>query len=502
MSCWALLVFAFLTLSAAATHHGNSVSGMEMVEGNKPNLKPVEAIQHILEEGTEFVETHIQWIVDLSHGRSHSTVNSSPVTAVPSVIEHDLRRSHITAAPLLHNRAALPNPQVPAQVPAINCGSQVDAAKSADAKVLAATVAAFSSQSLKAVAAAKSAQASAQSAASAANAAATAASSSLMSVQTSASAALQAASQSLAAATSASSAAVLSASSAIASASTAAAAAIASATSSATAAVVAAQSSASNAIAQAQSSASQSVAMAVSSASSVASAAQATATLAIQQAKETISNAAIQAAASVRQSQVAAVTATTAAIAIVGSIIGSSLLSIFAYFLLSRYRDSKEAKRRREYQESRDGEKSRRGSMDSNYARSRRGSDARSRSRGPSQSRSRRGSDTRSRRGSDATLSDRKRDTRRDTAFMPSAFPVPSLPSNIEGEDRTQVKTPKSNRPTLIYDPENPTRPPTFIGGDEESEESYSSFVLERIPDENTKQSSTKINKGWIGAAV
>ncbi|RDW60271.1 hypothetical protein BP5796_11877 [Coleophoma crateriformis] len=502
MSCWAILCFAFLTLSAAATHHGNSVSGMEMVEGNKPNLKPVEAIQHILEDGTEFVETHIQWIVDLSHDKGHSAVNSSPATIVPSVIEHDLRRSHITAAPLLHNRAALPNPQVPA----INCGSQVDAAKSDDAKILSATVAAFSSQSLKAVASAQAAQASAQSVASAANAAATAASSSLVSVQTSASAALQAASQSLAAATSASAAAVLSASSAIASASTSASAAIASVTSSANAAVAAAQSSASNAVAQAQSSASQSVAMAVSSASSVASAAQATATLAIQQAKETISNAAIQAAASVRQSQVTAVTATTAAIAIVGSIIGSSLLSIFAYFLLSRYRNNKEAQRRREYEESRDEEKSRRNSMDSNYPRSRRGSEARSRSRGPSQSRSRRGSEARSRRGSDATLSDRKaRDTRRDTAFTISAFPLPNLPNNTEGEDRTQVKTPKSSRPTLIYDPENPTRPPTFIGGDggdEESEESYSSFVLERVPDENSKQSSTKNKRGWIGAAV
>ena len=49
-----------------------------------------------------------------------------------------------------------------------------------------------------------------------------------------------------------------------------------------------------------------------------------------------------QAAASVKASQVQAVTATQAAIAIVGSIIGSSLLSILGYFLLTRYKKRKQ----------------------------------------------------------------------------------------------------------------------------------------------------------------
>ena len=85
----------------------------------------------------------------------------------------------------------------------------------------------------------------------------------------------------------------------------------------------------------------------------------ATATFAISQAKATVFSVNVNfpalsftfeitltryqadAAASIKASQVQAITATQAAIAIVGSIIGSSLLSILAYFLLSRYKKRK-----------------------------------------------------------------------------------------------------------------------------------------------------------------
>lgn len=213
----------------------------------------------------------------------------------------------------------------------------------------------------------------------------------------------------------------------------------------------------------------------------------------------------IQAAASVRQSQVAAVTATQAAIAIVGSIIGSSLLSIFAYFLLTRYRRNKDLQRRQEYDDSRGGEKSRRNSEESYYPRSRRGSEARSR-RG-SESRSRRGSEARSRRGSDAANNEPmpRRATRRDLAIPLPASPDPGDSAKAGEEDRTQVKTPRSARPVLIYDPDNPTRPPTFVSredGNVEDDESFSSFYLEKITDDKSQPPLPKNKKGWIGTAV
>lgn len=218
MSVMALFALALFITSVSAIHDGGTGTRTEVGKGGKSNLEPAEVIQHVLEKGSEFVETHIEWIVDFSHDKIHQTVDSSPSIAIPSSIVQDDRRSRITSSPSLCNRAALPDPQIPSAL--CDCNSQVNAAKSTDAKQLSGTVAQLQSQSAAAV---------------------SAASSSLLSVQTSASSALQVATQSLMAATSASSAAVASASAAVASASSA----VASASTSVSAAVASATSSAS-----------------------------------------------------------------------------------------------------------------------------------------------------------------------------------------------------------------------------------------------------------------
>lgn len=103
-----------------------------------------------------------------------------------------------------------------------------------------------------------------------------------------------------------------------------------------------AQASASAAI----SSGSASVLLAISSASQSAALANSKASLAISQAEATNSANANQAAASVRQSQVQAITATQAAIAIVVAIVGTALLFVISFLAFARYRRNQERKRK------------------------------------------------------------------------------------------------------------------------------------------------------------
>ncbi|RDW56516.1 hypothetical protein BP5796_13157 [Coleophoma crateriformis] len=102
--------------------------------------------------------------------------------------------------------------------------------------------------------------------------------------------------------------------------------------SSASAAIAVASASASSMMSLIQSSASE----AVLSASAEVSSARETATIALEQAQQTII-----AEGQVSALKASSVTATTAAIAIVTAIIGSSLLSILGYFLLTRYKRNK-----------------------------------------------------------------------------------------------------------------------------------------------------------------
>ncbi|KAF7909031.1 uncharacterized protein EAE98_012336 [Botrytis deweyae] len=245
----------------------------------------------------------------------HKIMELTVITSVPSTTTQTSTGSLITAPPSLFNRAALAEPQA-----GFDCNSQIDQFKSQasqqNSQQLSQATQQFSqqvsqisqkasqsvSQALAAQTSAQIAQSSAQAARSSAQAAADLANSSLSSIKISASSAVAAASAS------ASSAAM----------------------------------SASAVVSSALLSASSSVSVAISSADASASAARATATFAIAQAQATISLTNSQASASVRSSQVQAITATQAAIAIVGSIIGSSLLSILLYFLLSRYRKRKQ----------------------------------------------------------------------------------------------------------------------------------------------------------------
>ncbi|KAF7902936.1 hypothetical protein EAF00_002838 [Botryotinia globosa] len=237
------------------------------------------------------------------------------ITSIPSTSTQTSTSPLITSPPSLFNRAALAEPQA-----GVDCNSQIDQFKSQasqqNSQQLSQATQQFSqqvsqisqkasqsvSQALAAQTSAQIAQSSAQAARSSAQAAADVANSSLSSIKISASSAVAAASAS------ASSAAM----------------------------------SASAFVSSALLSASSSASVAISSADASASAARATATFAIAQAQATISLTNSQASASVRSSQVQAITATQAAIAIVGSMIGSSLLSILLYFLLSRYRKRKQ----------------------------------------------------------------------------------------------------------------------------------------------------------------
>ncbi|KAF7958428.1 hypothetical protein EAE96_001976 [Botrytis aclada] len=244
----------------------------------------------------------------------HRIMEVTVIKSIPSTSTQTSTSSLITVAPSLFKRAAIAEPQA-----GLDCNSQIDQFKSQasqqNSQQLSQATQQFSqlvsqisqkasqsvSQALAVQTSAQIAQSSAQAAQSSAQAAADLANSSLSSIKISASSAVAAASAS------ASSAAM----------------------------------SASAVVSSALLSASSSVSMAISSADAYASRARATATFAIAQAQATISLTNSQASASVRSSQVQAITATQAAIAIVGSIIGSSLLSILLFFLLSRYRKRK-----------------------------------------------------------------------------------------------------------------------------------------------------------------
>ncbi|KAF7943790.1 uncharacterized protein EAE97_005860 [Botrytis byssoidea] len=241
------------------------------------------------------------------------------ITSIPSTSTQASTSSLITSPPSLFNRAALAEPQA-----GLDCNSQIEQFKSQasqqNSQQLSQATQQFSqqvsqisqkasqsvSQALAVQTSAQIAQSSAQAARSSAQAAADVANSSLSSIKISASSAVAAASAS------------------------------------ASSAAMSAAMSASAFVFSALLSASSSASVAISSADASASAARATATFAIAQAQATISLTNSQASASVRSSQVQAITATQAAIAIVGSIIGSSLLSILLYFLLSRYRKRKQ----------------------------------------------------------------------------------------------------------------------------------------------------------------
>ncbi|KAF7911328.1 uncharacterized protein EAF01_002835 [Botrytis porri] len=254
-------------------------------------------------------------VSSLEREAGHKIMEVTVITSIPSTYTQTSTSSSITAPPSFFNRAALAEPQA-----GIDCNSQIDQFKSQasqqNSQQLSQATQQFSqqvsqisqkasqsvSQALAVQTSAQIAQSSAQAGQSSAQAAADVANSSLSSIKISASSAVAAASAS------ASGAAM----------------------------------SASAIVSSALLSASSSVSKAISSADSSASAARATATFAIAQAQATISVTNSQASASVRSSQVQAITATQAAIAIVGSIIGSSLLSILLYFLLSRYRKRKQ----------------------------------------------------------------------------------------------------------------------------------------------------------------
>ncbi|TGO25663.1 hypothetical protein BPAE_0075g00180 [Botrytis paeoniae] len=291
-----------------ATYNASCTDGKVSVQSASTSgpRKEIE-IRHDHDESAE--------VSSLKQKAGYKIMEVTVIASIPSTSTQTSTSSLITAPPSFFSRAALAKPQA-----GFDCNSQIDQFKSQasqqNSQQLSQATQQFSqqisqisqkasqsaSQALAAQTSAQIAQSSAQAARSSAQAAADLANYSLSSIKISASSAVAAASASASSATV----------------------------------------SASAFVSSALLSASSSVSRAISSADASASDARATATFAVAQAQATISLTNSQASASVRSSQVQAITATQAAIAIVGSIIGSSLLSILLYFLLSRYRKRKQ----------------------------------------------------------------------------------------------------------------------------------------------------------------
>ncbi|RDW58599.1 hypothetical protein BP6252_13075 [Coleophoma cylindrospora] len=280
--------------------------------GSAPDM--LTPVQHVLENGREIFEHNIILVAELVH-KDKSKVN--PTAKSPTPASACIQSALITPVRSLQKRNALPEPQAQC-----DCNSQILSAQSVASSQAAQSVSNINLAASNSVSVATAASSSAV-------AAAANASISMSSAISAASVASSMASSAMVDSSMASSMAI-------------------SIASSASAAIAAAAASASSMMSLIQSSASE----AALSASAEVSSARETATIAIEEAQQTISSAAaslslpFDAGRIIAEGQVSALkasslTATTAAIAIVVAIIGSSLLSILGYFLLTRYKKIK-----------------------------------------------------------------------------------------------------------------------------------------------------------------
>lgn len=206
---------------------------------------------------------------------------------------------------------------------------------------------------------------------------------------------------------------------------------------------------------------------------------KATATLALAQALSTISAVNVQASASIVSARIEAMSATKFALIVTFSILGSSVVSILAFYLILRYRKARMiAREHRQHEQYTDDyysksmsdrSRSRRSSYD-NYSRSG------SRSRKSIGNRTDR-SQSRPRK-STGSRSDREWD---DKQFEDLALDVP-LPirektkEDYKVSDRPSTPPPLERTNTLIYDPASPDKPPRFRSWLTQSVRSVSPF--------------------------
>ncbi|KUJ24681.1 uncharacterized protein LY89DRAFT_776748 [Mollisia scopiformis] len=275
-------------------------------------LLPAEAIGNVVTKTNILISSHRDFLTNLPQGDVDITTPA---------------QSLITPPPSLNPRYASPLPQIIGVLP--ECSSAVSSASS----VGAASVASLSSSLISVSSTFSQSIASLNAVVQSANSASSSANSALLSVRISASSAISSANSTAASAIAGST----RATSALSSISSSASSAIAAAQSSASQSVL----SANNALSSIQSSANaQAISLnsAVASANALASDAKATATFAIAQAQASISSLSQQASATVAASRLAAMNTTKFALAITFAILGSSIISILAYYLISRYR--------------------------------------------------------------------------------------------------------------------------------------------------------------------
>ncbi|CZR68350.1 uncharacterized protein PAC_18249 [Phialocephala subalpina] len=297
------------------------MSLLDAVQSRGPAiLLPAEAIGNVVTKTNILINSHRDFLANLDQRDVDTTRTTVSV---------------ITPPPSLNPREASPLPQLSNGV-LPECGPAVSSAQNAGAASVAILTSSLASVSSTGAASIATLQGLLQSA----NIALTSATNARNSIQSSASLAIISANSTASSALTVSSSAVSSLSSISSSASSA----ISSVSASAGAAIASAQSALSS-IQSSANAAAISLNSAVASANAVASNAQATATFAIAQAQASVSSLSQQASASITANRIAAMNTTKFALAITFAILGSSIISILAYYLISRFRQRRRERR-------------------------------------------------------------------------------------------------------------------------------------------------------------